>query len=91
MEKIKISEYFIKGNYKFEGARDKIYENAKVSNIEVAPNSCEVCGYIISYRYSYIIEKLRENNLLSKDFKKICCKCKDKEDLIKRLKEHNLL
>ncbi len=41
---------------------------------------CEVCRSTgIDALYSYTINKLKEKGLLDKNYKKICCVCKDKQ------------
>ncbi len=36
---------------------------------------CSRCSNDLSLGYVYIVETLREHNLLPKDFKKLCCHC----------------
>ncbi len=41
--------------------------------------NCSYCNLHLTVVYSYIINRLKEANLLSKDYKQICCYCQTLE------------
>ncbi len=68
-----IKDYY----YKTRGCRGECWRCKNDKYVECRNELiCEVCNsHFISYGYFYIINELKKNCLLPKDFKKTCCYC----------------
>jgi len=53
-------------------------------NIHLLYSECSKCGRSVNFVYVYIIETLKDNNLLEEEYPILCCSCKVSYDRMQK-------